>query len=99
MNAGYYEEAEDWRNWLVRALAGAPDAAQILYGVAGERHQPEWELSWLPGYENSTTRARRKCGGRSVSARYLWRGGGCVSSRAARRHLLKRMPDGPFSER
>ncbi len=53
MNAGYYEEAEDWRNWLVRALAGAPEQAQILYGLAGERHQPEWELSWLPGYEGS----------------------------------------------
>jgi GH15 family glucan-1,4-alpha-glucosidase len=54
MNAGYYEEAERWRDWLVRALAGAPDQAQILYGLAGERHQPEWELSWLPGYEGST---------------------------------------------
>lgn len=28
-------------------------AEQILYGVAGERHLPEWETSWLPGYQRS----------------------------------------------
>ena len=27
MNAGYYDEAEAWRDWLLRAAAGAP--AQI----------------------------------------------------------------------
>jgi GH15 family glucan-1,4-alpha-glucosidase len=53
MNAGYFEEAQAWRGWLVRALAGAPTQAQIMYGVAGERLLPEWELSWLPGYEGS----------------------------------------------
>jgi GH15 family glucan-1,4-alpha-glucosidase len=26
---------------------------QIMYGVAGERRLPEWEVSWLPGYEDS----------------------------------------------
>jgi GH15 family glucan-1,4-alpha-glucosidase len=53
MNAGYFEEADAWRRWLVRALAGAPAQAQIMYGVAGERRLPEWELTWLPGYEQS----------------------------------------------
>ena len=53
MNAGYFDEAEAWRGWLVRALAGAPDQAQIMYGVAGERRLTEWELDWLPGYESS----------------------------------------------
>jgi GH15 family glucan-1,4-alpha-glucosidase len=53
MNAGYFDEAEAWRGWLVRALAGSPDQAQIMYGVAGERRLMEWVLSWLPGYENS----------------------------------------------
>ena len=24
MNAGYYEEARDWRDWLLRAVAGSP---------------------------------------------------------------------------
>ncbi|HVY81895.1 MAG TPA: glycoside hydrolase family 15 protein [Steroidobacteraceae bacterium] len=53
MNAGYYEEAQAWRGWLVRALAGAPDQAQIMYGVAGERRLTEWEIDWLPGFEHS----------------------------------------------
>ncbi len=53
MNAGYYDEARDWRNWLLRAAAGAPAQLQIMYGIAGERLLPELELTWLPGYENS----------------------------------------------
>ena len=53
MIGGYLEEARAWREWLVRAVAGRPSHAQILYGVTGERLLPEWELSWLPGYENS----------------------------------------------
>ncbi|MGH8178316.1 MAG: glycoside hydrolase family 15 protein [Steroidobacter sp.] len=53
MNAGYYEEAKAWRNWLMRAIAGSPNQMQIMYGVAGERRLSEWEAPWLPGYENS----------------------------------------------
>jgi GH15 family glucan-1,4-alpha-glucosidase len=53
LKTGYTEEAEAWRAWLVRAVAGDPDAAQIMYGVAGERRLTEWELDWLPGFEDS----------------------------------------------
>lgn len=53
MNAGYYDEARDWRDWLLRAAAGSPDQLQIMYGIRGERHLLEWEVDWLPGYENS----------------------------------------------
>jgi GH15 family glucan-1,4-alpha-glucosidase len=53
MNAGYYEEAQAWRDWLVRAVAGSPHQAQILYGIAGERRIPELEVPWLPGYEGA----------------------------------------------
>ena len=53
MNAGYVDEAESWRDWLVRALAGAPAQAQIMYGLAGERRLTEWEVAWLPGFEES----------------------------------------------
>ena len=53
MNSGLYEEAQSWREWLERAVAGDPERMQILYGLAGERLLPEWELSWLPGYGNS----------------------------------------------
>jgi len=53
MNAGYYQEAQAWRDWLVRAVAGSPQQAQILYGIAGERRTTEWEVPWLAGYEGS----------------------------------------------
>ena len=53
MNAGFVSEARAWRNWLLRAVAGDPANAQILYGVAGERRVPEFELDELPGYAGS----------------------------------------------
>jgi GH15 family glucan-1,4-alpha-glucosidase len=53
MNAGYYDEARAWRDWLLRAAAGAPAQVQIMYGLAGERRLPEAILPWLPGYEGS----------------------------------------------
>jgi len=53
MNAGYHEEARAWRDWLLRAGAGSPQQLQIMYGLAGERQLPEWEVPWLPGYEQS----------------------------------------------
>ncbi len=53
MDAGFYEEARHWREWLVRAVAGSPEQMQIMYGIAGERRLPEWEIAWLPGYEDS----------------------------------------------
>ena len=52
-NAGYYDEAAAWQDWLLRALAGSPDQVQIMYGLKGERQLIEWEVGWLPGYENS----------------------------------------------
>jgi GH15 family glucan-1,4-alpha-glucosidase len=53
MNAGYYDEAASWRNWLARAVAGSPEQTQILYGIAGERRITELEIPWLSGYEGS----------------------------------------------
>jgi GH15 family glucan-1,4-alpha-glucosidase len=47
------EEARAWRDWLMRAIAGAPAQAQIMYGIAGEHRLTEVELPWLPGYEES----------------------------------------------
>ncbi|HET9569346.1 MAG TPA: glycoside hydrolase family 15 protein [Vicinamibacterales bacterium] len=54
MNAGYYDEAQAWRDWLLRAAAGSPSRLQIMYGLAGERRLSEYEVPWLPGYEQST---------------------------------------------
>ncbi|MEU6178248.1 glycoside hydrolase family 15 protein [Streptomyces coeruleorubidus] len=51
--AGYQEEAEAWRNWLLRAVAGDPADLQIMYGLAGERRLPEYELPWLSGFAGS----------------------------------------------
>ena len=53
MNAGYFEEACAWRDWLLRAAAGSPDQVQIMYGIRGERQLWEWEIEWLRGYEGS----------------------------------------------
>jgi GH15 family glucan-1,4-alpha-glucosidase len=53
MNAGYHDEARAWRDWLLRAGAGSPRQLQIMYGLAGERQLREWEVPWLPGYEQS----------------------------------------------
>jgi len=53
INAGYEEEAVEWRRWLLRAVAGAPDRVQTVYGIGGERQLPEWQADWLPGYEHS----------------------------------------------
>jgi GH15 family glucan-1,4-alpha-glucosidase len=51
--AGYEDEAAAWREWLLRAVAGSPVDLQILYGVTGVRRLDEYEVAWLPGYENS----------------------------------------------
>jgi GH15 family glucan-1,4-alpha-glucosidase len=53
MTAGYTEEARAFRDWLVRAVAGNPAHLQIMYGPAGERRLSEYEVDWLPGYEQS----------------------------------------------
>jgi GH15 family glucan-1,4-alpha-glucosidase len=53
MDAGFQEEAGAWREWLVRAVAGSPEQMQIMYGIAGERRLPEWDIGWLPGYQGS----------------------------------------------
>jgi GH15 family glucan-1,4-alpha-glucosidase len=53
LSSGYRGEARAWREWLLRALAGHPSEMQIMYGIAGERRLTDYELPWLPGYENS----------------------------------------------
>ena len=53
MNAGYYDDARAWREWLLRAVAGDPARVQIMYGMMGEHRLPEWEVPWLAGYDGS----------------------------------------------
>ncbi|MFG3076333.1 glycoside hydrolase family 15 protein [Streptomyces sp. NPDC048225] len=54
LGTGYLQEAQAWRRWLLRAVAGDPENLQIMYGITGERDLQERELPWLPGYEGST---------------------------------------------
>ncbi len=53
MHAGYYDEAQAWRDWLHRSIAGNAAQIQIMYGLAGERRLAEWEVPWLPGYQGA----------------------------------------------
>jgi GH15 family glucan-1,4-alpha-glucosidase len=53
LESNFIEEASAWQQWLIRAIAGSPDQLQIMYGIAGERRLDEWNIPWLPGYENS----------------------------------------------
>jgi GH15 family glucan-1,4-alpha-glucosidase len=53
LRSGFELEAQEWRSWLVRAVAGEPSRLQIMYGIAGERRLTELELPWLPGYEGA----------------------------------------------
>ena len=51
--AGFTEEAEQWRLWLLRAIAGDPGDMEIMYTVDGGRQLPERELAHLTGYAGS----------------------------------------------
>jgi len=53
LRQGYTDEAQAWRDWLLRAIAGSPADLQIMYGVTGERRLREFEADWLPGFEAS----------------------------------------------
>ena len=52
--AGFRGEAGAWRDWLLRAIAGQPEALQIMYSLDGARRIPEAELPWLSGYAGSS---------------------------------------------
>jgi len=53
LEQGFRQEATQWRDWLVRAVAGDPKDLQIMYRVDGGRRLPEMELAHLPGYAGS----------------------------------------------
>ncbi|MGH2756052.1 MAG: glycoside hydrolase family 15 protein, partial [Actinomycetota bacterium] len=52
LEQGYTAEATEWRDWLLRSVAGHAADMQIMYGVMGARRLYEFELP-LQGYENS----------------------------------------------
>ncbi|GAA3397008.1 glycoside hydrolase family 15 protein [Cryptosporangium minutisporangium] len=54
--SGFQAEAQAWRKWLLRAIAGDPAEMQIMYGIAGERRLTEYVADWLPGYDGLPVR-------------------------------------------
>ena len=56
MIAGYKREAQAWRDWLLRAVAGDPQHAQILYGPAVSAGSPNRRSTGSPA-----TRAPGRC--------------------------------------
>jgi GH15 family glucan-1,4-alpha-glucosidase len=50
LDAGYRDEAEEFRDWLLRAAGGEPDKMRIMYRVDGSRRLEEWTAAWLPGF-------------------------------------------------
>ena len=54
LRSGYTDEAERWRDWLLRAIAGTPARMRIMYRVDGARHLDEWSADGLPGYRHAT---------------------------------------------
>jgi GH15 family glucan-1,4-alpha-glucosidase len=54
LDHGYVGEADAWRNWLLRAIAGDPNDVQIMYGLSGERRLEEFEVASLPGYDGAS---------------------------------------------
>ncbi|WP_030684189.1 glycoside hydrolase family 15 protein [Streptomyces sp. NRRL B-1347] len=83
LTAGYREEAEAWRDWLLRAVAGNPADLQIMYGLGGERRLPEADAGWLPGYAGS---APVRLGNAAVCQRQLDVYGEVVDSLWLARH-------------
>ncbi|PVG83909.1 glucoamylase [Nocardioides gansuensis] len=53
IGTGFTGEAQAWREWLVRAVAGDPAKLQIMYGLDGTQRLPEMTLDWLDGYAGS----------------------------------------------
>jgi GH15 family glucan-1,4-alpha-glucosidase len=53
LSSGYTDEACQWRDWLLRAIAGQPHELQIMYSIMGDRRLTEMEVDWLPGYQGS----------------------------------------------
>ena len=53
MACGRTGEADLWRGWLLRAVAGDPADLQVMYAVDAGRDLPERELPHLPGYAGS----------------------------------------------
>ncbi|WP_347558647.1 glycoside hydrolase family 15 protein [Robbsia sp. KACC 23696] len=91
--SGFHVEAEAWKTWLLRAIAGAPDKIRIMYRVDGARHLNEWTVDALDGYRSSlpvrignaaSTQHQVDVVGEVLNCLYLAREGGLSASTAER---------------
>jgi GH15 family glucan-1,4-alpha-glucosidase len=73
LNVGFRREAEAWRDWLLRAVAGDPADMRTMYRCDGARHIEVYDIPWLPGY-NDARPVRWKCRFHASPARHLRRG-------------------------
>jgi GH15 family glucan-1,4-alpha-glucosidase len=89
LNAGFHGEAKAWRDWLLRAIGGAPEHLRIMYRVDGSRHLDEWVAGTLPGYRHArpvrignaaATQLQVDVYGEVIDALDLARRGGVTSS-------------------
>src|SRR6185312_4061190 len=53
LNAGYREEAQAWRDWMLRALGSEPAKMRTMYRIDGARDVNEYTLDWLPGFRGA----------------------------------------------
>ena len=53
LTSGFLTEAREFRDWLLRAVAGHPSQLQIMYSIFGRHRLTELTLDWLDGYEGS----------------------------------------------
>jgi GH15 family glucan-1,4-alpha-glucosidase len=53
LNAGFHQEAVQWRDWMLRAIGPAPDKMRIMYRLDGDRRLYEQTVPWLSGYEGA----------------------------------------------
>ena len=74
--SGYLDEAIAFRDWLMRAAAGAPREVQIMYDLHGGRRLDRVRTPLAAGLRGLQAGPRGQRGLGSVSARRLWRAGG-----------------------
>ena len=74
MIGGYVDEARAFRDWLLRATAGAPAELQIMYGIDGFRRLTEFDLALAARLRGLEAGARRQRRVGPVPARRLRRG-------------------------
>jgi len=53
LNAGFHEEAQGWRDWILRALGSEPSKMRTMYRIDGGRDVNEYTLDWLPGFHGA----------------------------------------------